>query len=271
MKDAAPADRASFIGEHFPGLGLVVRLGRGGFGEVWRVDDGSRHIVLKLLQPDAPRRRWQREVDAHRVVHSARIPGMIDAGAVVHDGRVTRWITQELVDGPNVRVMMREESWPSASDLARFARAVLQAVRDVHAAGLIFRDVSPGNIVLVGGRWDRPMLVDLGLVVPIDAPPAVRSRRAGTRAYKAPEQLGRDPVTPATDLFGVGVVCFKLAAQGGHPFLAAGERIGVGEAQERIAAGPRPLPAEHQMNERWLRRLLAFDPVDRLAGGLPPE
>ena len=108
------------------------------------------------------------------------------------------------------------------------------------------------------------MLVDLGLVVPIDAPASVRSKRAGTRAYKAPEQLRKDPVTPATDLFGVGVVCYKLAARGGHPFLASGERITAREALERIAAGPRRLPPEHRFNERWLHRLLAFDPSERL-------
>ena len=252
-----------FVRRAFPGLEPVVVLGRGGFGEVWRVRTAAGDRVLKLLAPDAPVRRWRREVDAHDRVRSARIPRMLDHGEVPHDDGTVRWLTLEYVEGPTVRTRMREEAWPAPSSLASFGRGVLEAVRDVHAAGLVFRDVSPGNVVLVDGSWSRPRLVDLGLAVAVDAPERSRSKRAGTKAYKAPEQLRKDPVTPATDLFGVGVVCYKLAAGGAHPFLAAGEKLSASEAQDRIAGGPRPLPAEHAVNERWIRRLLAFEPEER--------
>lgn len=259
----------AFIRHCFADLEPVSFLGKGGFGEVWRVRDGSDEVVLKLLEPDAPARRWRREVEAHRVVRSPRIPNLVDAGEVDWNGAVVRWLTLQHIDGPNVRMLMRDDAWPDPSRLAKFGRGVLQAVRDVHAAGLIFRDVSPGNIVLGSARWEQPFLVDLGLVVAANAPAKARARRAGTRAYKAPEQLRKDPVTAATDLFGVGVVCYKLAAHGAHPFLAAGERLTTIEAQQRIATGPRPLPDAQRFNEPWIRRLLSFDPGDRWAAKAP--
>ncbi len=256
-----------FIRRHFD-LEPVACLGAGGFGTVWRVRSGSDDAALKLLEADAPKRRWQREVDAHRAVRSNRVPELLDAGEVEADGSVVRWLLQRFIDGPSVRMMMRERSWPAPADLARYRDEILQAVGDVHAAGLVFRDVSAGNIVLDAGAWDRPFLVDLGLAIPAAAPVRDLARRAGTHAYKAPEQLRGEPVTPATDLFGIGVVCYKLASGGLHPFLSAGERLSAAEAQARISAGPRPLPAEQASNEPWIRGLLAFDPADRV--GTPP-
>ena len=240
-------------------------LGSGSFGQVWRVRSGDTDTVLKLLETDAPRRRWLREVDAYRAVRSPRIPEMLDAGELTIEGSVVRWLKLQFIDGPTIGRIVRCGVWPNPDDLARCAGGILQAVGDTHAAGLVFRDVSLHNIVLGDTRWDRPYLIDLGMAIRADASSRERARGGGTTAYKAPEQIREDPVTAATDLFGVGVVCYKLASRGLHPFLSAGEKLTVAETQERVAAGPRPLPVAQRSNEPWIRALLAFDPAQRKA------
>ncbi len=255
---------ADFVTAHFGDLRPVHHLGTGGFGEVWRVERDGVDVVLKLLRPDAPARRWRRERDALTAVRSERVPSLLGAGTLPSEEGPVRWILQDLVDGPSVRTQIRAGIYPSPSELRGMGRRLLQAVRDVHAAGFIFRDVSPGNVVLDQSEWTRPFLVDLGLAVRQDAPERTLQNRAGTRAYKAPEQLRREPVVPATDLFAVGVVCYKLAAEGRHPFVGKGEKLTAREANVRIASGPPRLPKEHQFNERWIRRLLAYEPTDRV-------
>ena len=158
------------------------------------------------------------------------------------------------------------ESGPFETERAiRFVQHVGAAVAHAHTRGLLHRDLKPSNVALHGGR---PVLLDFGVVWEFGD---VRRRppdRSGTPQYLAPEQIARDPLTPATDIYGLGALLFELLT-GERPF-RAGEENRRAPLEARYPQLAEPPRRAAQLNERVPEKLsavidkcLARDPLER--------
>jgi tetratricopeptide (TPR) repeat protein/predicted Ser/Thr protein kinase len=198
---------------------LERELGRGGFGSVHR----ARHAVhgtpaaVKLIvgatEPDDVL-RVEREAQAlARVQH----PGIV---RLLDHGRIARgwFLVMELVDGVSLDEVVRRGGPLAPMEAARLIESVARACEQVHAAGLVHRDVKPQNVVI--GADGQPRLIDFGLVRSLD--PLVPSLTAtgvlvGTPTFMAPEQVTAGRVDARADIYGLGGTLF-YALTGEVPF-----------------------------------------------------
>ena len=222
---SAPADPDWLApGETADGLELVRLLGRGGMGEVWEANDTRllRRVAVKFLhrgmaENAAARRRFAREARACAAVQHDNVVAVYNVGE--HRGRP--YLVMPLLEGETLAARLRRDGPLSADELARVGRAVATGLAALHAHGLTHRDIKPANIWL--GADGTVKLLDLGLAhahaaEPDEEPLGRFGVLLGTPAYMAPEQAGVEGVTPASDLFSLGIVLYQ-SATGVHPFL----------------------------------------------------
>lgn len=191
---------------------LGALLGRGGSSEVYECSHavhGDR-LALKLLR-DAADGAFQIEAKM-REVHHGSVVRVIDAGTDPATGR--GYLVMERLDGPDLATHLARGPLDEPT-----ARALLAAVADgmqaVHTSGLVHRDLKPANVMLHAGA---PRIVDFGIAKLLgDHAALVTSRRIGTLAYMAPEQLVGGRIAPSVDVWALGIMLFE-AVTGQRPF-----------------------------------------------------
>lgn len=208
-------------------------LGTGGTGSVYAAHDRvtGEIVAVKLLEAaltTADEARFRREVMALRLLRVHGVVRMLDDG--VHRGRP--FLVMQKLDGqpfPGVA----DRSW---SAMAPICRATLEALSQVHAAGIVHRDVKPSNVIVDANG--RPTLLDFGLARRLQDAIVTRSNMiVGSPAYLAPEQIQNGPLTPQTDLYAFGVMLFEaLAGQRPHQGTDWPSII-----RAKLLRGPRPL------------------------------
>jgi non-specific serine/threonine protein kinase/serine/threonine-protein kinase len=223
LAEAAPPEPAPVAaGTHLGSWRLGELLGRGGAGEVYRAerDEGgfAQVAAIKLLRPEAAgeleRFHAERRLLA-RLEHPA-IARILDGG-VAADGRP--YTVLEYVEGRPITEACRARRLGLSARLELF-REVCEAVDFAHRNLVVHRDLKPGNILV--GRDGRVKLLDFGIAKLLDEGGAREETWAPiTPDYAAPEQLTGEPVTTATDLWGLGVVLFELLSDE-RPFPSAG-------------------------------------------------
>ncbi|MFJ1868782.1 serine/threonine-protein kinase [Streptomyces sp. NPDC088097] len=198
---------------------LVGVLGSGGMGRVFlgRGPDGAA-VAVKIVHPNLLndgqadfRRRFVREVDAARGVGSPFTAAVVDADP---DAEVP-WLATEYVPGiPLSEAVTRFGPLPEAS-LLKLAGDLMSALADIHAAGLVHRDVKPSNIMM---GVDGPRLIDFGIARLTGSTGLTRTgQTVGTLGFMSPEQFERADVGPESDVFSAGAV-LAYAATGRPPF-----------------------------------------------------
>lgn len=182
---------------------LVGRLGAGGMAEVFfGRSRAGRPVAVKLIYPvfanDAGfRRRFRLEVEASRKVGGFHAAQVIDA-----DPDAERpWMVTAYVAGPSLEQVLREYQALPPDSVRVLGAGVAEALAAIHAAGVIHRDLKPSNILLAE---DGPHVIDFGIARAIDA--AGITARSGTAGFMAPEVLLGGPLTPACDVFALGMV-----------------------------------------------------------------
>jgi predicted Ser/Thr protein kinase len=196
---------------------LQDRLGEGGMGVVHLAcDPEGRQVAIKVLRPLAgedvnARRRLAREVETMRRVRSPYVAEVLDADVSgEHPYIVTRY-----VPGPTLDDMVRRQGPLSEAGVQRLALGLAEALRAIHAAGVVHRDLKPGNVMLTD---DRPVVIDFGIA---QAPEATRLTQTGmvmgTPGYLAPEVIEGKPSSPASDVHAWGATV-AYAATGRQPF-----------------------------------------------------
>lgn len=242
---------------------LIESAGTGGSAQVWRARDKRTgdEVALKRLHPivfadDAGRARLKREFEALRTLdepHIVRVRDLEigeDDAALVLDYVPGQSLADRLASGPPFEPA---EAVSVATDMA----AALSAA---HAAGIVHRDVTPGNILLDPN--DGARLTDFGIALGGDGVSAVTAtgELMGTLRYLAPEQLRGEPATPATDIHSLGAVTYEMLA--GRPPYEATTPVALAEAQAR---GAEPLRALDPALDNAVRRALSPNPNDRPA------
>ncbi|MGW4475677.1 serine/threonine-protein kinase [Nonomuraea sp. NPDC004354] len=250
---------------------LDTRIGAGGMGEVWRGEDIvlARTVAVKVLLPgrtDDPGfvARFQGEARAMATINHSGVVDVYDYGVhQVAGAGATVYLVMKFVDGePLDRLLQRlgRIAPDQAMELIAQAAGALQAVHD---QGIVHRDVKPGNLMVQ--RDGTLVLTDFGI-----ARQDVANRLTdagmvlGTAAYCAPEQAEGAPVTPAVDIYALGVVAYECLA-GIRPFDGDSP---VTIALKHIREAPPPLPADIPPAVRSVvERALSKDPARRWPSG----
>ncbi|MER5931881.1 bifunctional serine/threonine-protein kinase/ABC transporter substrate-binding protein [Streptomyces sp. NPDC002054] len=219
MRALTPAD-PSTVGGHR----LLGRLGSGGMGTVYlgRSPAGTL-LAVKVIRADhaadpAFRARFRREAEA-----AGRLSGrwVVPVVAADPDAREP-WLATPFVPGPSLSEAVGAYGPLPAGTVRTLGARLAEALAEVHAAGLVHRDVKPGNILLA---LDGPRLIDFGIAREAGAPTLTAVDAViGTPGYLAPEQArtgGPEP-SPASDVFSLGCVLVYAATGrgpfgGGHP------------------------------------------------------
>lgn len=249
------------------GASAAQFLGRGSFGETWKVTDhaGDIQAIKIVLDPNYPQELLQREVAGLRRVSSPRVVALHDVVLLPLPGGSRPALRFEFVTGGDVSGCLRSGGWPSADQVHVLIREVLVGVAALHAHETLHRDIKPENIALRGGDWASPVLLDLGLAKLLSGESLTQyPALMGTVPFMAPEQVRQEPARKTADVFAVGVVAFTLLARQ-HPFYdGRSAPVLSAEALQRMQAGPRSLPVGVPADVAdVILRLLAFEPHAR--------
>ncbi|MGP9020825.1 protein kinase domain-containing protein [Streptomyces sp. BR1] len=191
-------------------------------GRVWRAADEilDRTVAVKEMRMDdldAEDSRIRRE----RTLREARATARIDHPNVVRVYDVVEesdrlWIVMELVESRSLEQLLVQDGPVTPREAARIGLGLVEALREVHAVGVLHRDIKPGNVLL--GRTGRVVLTDFGIAAIQDATAlTVVGMLVGSPDYMAPERVGGKPQGPASDLWSLGATL--CAAVGGQsPF-----------------------------------------------------
>ncbi len=198
---------------------LLTLLGHGGAGEVWQAEDEvlARPVAVKLLRRldgdlmDATERFRTEAQSAARLLHP-NVVATYDVGTA--DGQV--FLVMELVNGPDLAKLLRSGGLPPVQQVADIAVQGARALDAAHAAGIVHRDVKPGNLLLAPNGTLK--ITDFGIAQAVGLDGATGPVLLGTAAYVSPEQVRGERATTASDWYSLGCVLYELLA-GEPPFV----------------------------------------------------
>jgi hypothetical protein len=179
-------------------------------------DPEGRPVAVKVLHPLGSegvnaRKRLAREVETMRRVRSPYVAEVLDADVT---GEFP-YIVTRFVSGPTLDEMVRTRGPLSGPGLRRLGHGMAEALTAIHAAGVVHRDLKPGNVMLAD---DRPIVIDFGIAQAGDATRLTQTGLVmGTPGYLAPEVIEGEPSSPASDVHSWGST-MVFAATGHLPF-----------------------------------------------------
>lgn len=263
---------------------LVSKLGAGGMGTVYlaEVIRGRKglatgaEVAVKILHahladdPDVLA-RFQREAGLGLRIRHPRVVSVLDVGHERQGGVDIHYLVMEVLRGRTLREVMDAEGPFSDARVVHYGRQVAEGLAEIHRVGAVHRDIKPGNLFLhaaEGPVEDHEVkIADLGLSRLLDAHTEISlpGTILGSVAYSAPEQLQGHAVTPAADLYALGVTLYEMASAV-NPFREGDLKACI---QAHLTRTPRPLselaPRASWFLERVVAMLMAKDPANRIA------
>lgn len=255
-----PTQGVSFGGRYE----LISRIAIGGMGEVWEATDHviGRTVAIKILKDEYMGdpgflERFRAEARHAALVNHEGIASVFDYG----EENGSAFLVMELVPGEALSTILeRETKLPPerALDIVAQTASALQAA---HAAGLVHRDIKPGNLLITPDG--RVKITDFGIARIADQVPLTATGQVmGTVQYLSPEQASGHPASPATDIYSLGIVAYESMA-GRRPFTGESQ---VAIAMAQINEQPPPLSDEIPEPVRNLvLAMIAKKPEDRPA------
>ncbi|MER6050951.1 serine/threonine-protein kinase [Streptomyces sp. NPDC001793] len=265
MAEAASVDEGRLVAGRYR---LVERIGQGGMGTVWRARDEllGRQVAVKRLhvspQLDADElatrhARTTREAQAAARINHPNVVGVHD----VVDDEGSPCIVMEYVPsstlGDAIKEAARSGTYLTPREAARIGRGMIAALRAAHSAGVLHRDVKPGNVLL--GEDGRVVLTDFGIAVATGTTTLTKTGElVGSIDYLAPERVKGSTPGPASDLWALGATLYQ-AVEGKPPF----RKNTAVETAYAIAVDPLEAPRNAGQLGALIEALLAKEPGDR--------
>jgi serine/threonine protein kinase len=264
--------RSRTIGATIAHYRIAGQLGIGGMGVVYDAEDIrlSRRVALKFVS-DGPSddaeavRRLRREAEMIGSLSHPHICPIYDTAE--HEGRVC--IVMERLDGTNLKMYMLRKALET-SEILDIAVQITKALEAAHGAGIVHRDIKPGNIFITNTGLVK--VLDFGLArrfqgalsedMDVDGS-TIPGRPIGTVNYMAPERIQQLPADPRSDLFSLGVVIYEMATER-LPFAGSSLTETLTNLFDRAPVPLRSLsPGRPAGLERIVNKLLAKRPEDR--------
>jgi serine/threonine protein kinase len=251
---------------------LLERLGSGGMGTVWRARDVGLHreVAIKEVRPaDAAlfennpalaAQQRERVMRESRALARLQHPNVVSIYQIIEsDDSPYPWIVMELVRGTSLDARLRDGVL-APSEAARIGRDVLGALRAAHAAGILHRDVKPGNVLL---RQDgSAVLTDFGIAALHDSTVLTATGELiGSPEYIAPERLHGDETKTASDFWSLAMLLY-VAVEGYNPM----RRATTMATLAAVMTDPVPPPRRAGPLGAALSAVLVHDPAARPPG-----
>ncbi|MDO9397287.1 MAG: serine/threonine protein kinase [Herbiconiux sp.] len=207
---------------------LSSRIAIGGMGEVWQATDLviGRTVAIKILKDEylgdpGFLERFRAEARHAALVNHEGIANVFDYG----EEEGSAYLVMELVPGEALSTILEREHVLSTDRVLDIVAQTALALQAAHAAGLVHRDIKPGNLLITPDG--RVKITDFGIARIADQVPLTATGQVmGTVQYLSPEQASGQPASPTTDIYSLGIVAYECLA-GKRPF--------TGESQVAIA------------------------------------
>ncbi|SBT51819.1 serine/threonine-protein kinase [Micromonospora narathiwatensis] len=257
---------AQLLGERYR---LIEQLGAGGMSVVWRGYDEvlGRQVAIKVLasrlaSDRAFRHRIRVEAQAAARLCHPNITNVYDYGESEQAGVTVPYVVMELVDGGPLSSRLGRGGRLTWRESVTIGAEVASALATAHARGVVHRDVTPGNVMLTP---TGVKVVDFGISALVgESDKGPDGALLGTPAYLAPERLDNGQVSPATDVYAVGLLLYRMLT-GRLPWQAS---TTTQMLQAHMYRDPDPMPPVAGLPdevEELVRRCLAKRPEDRPA------
>jgi serine/threonine protein kinase len=245
---STPTPPDNFLGTRIGNYYVDALIGVGGMGRVYKATarDGTC-VALKIIKADFARdetfrRRFKREARIAQTVQNAHVVPVLDTG----EQNGLPYLVAKFIEGDSLQEKIEHDGRLDVPTTVRICAQVADGLRALAEAGMVHRDVKPGNILL--DHDDRAYLTDFGLAKDSQASILTMPGQAlGSMDYMAPEQIRGEPITGAADIYSLGCVVFECLT--GRP----------------------PFADRHGMRVLWAH--LQDEPPDPSAGrsDMPPE
>ncbi|PXX62969.1 serine/threonine-protein kinase [Nocardia tenerifensis] len=246
-------------------------IATGGMGQVWEALDTrlDRRVAVKVLKSEFSadptfRHRFRTEARTTAQLNHPGIAGIYDYGETTDpQGSETAYLVMELVQGEPLNTVLNRLGRLSVGQGLDMLEQTGRALDVAHRAGVVHRDVKPGNILVT--PTGQVKITDFGIAKAVDASPVTKTGMVmGTAQYIAPEQAVGEDATAASDVYSLGVVGYEALA-GTRPFSGDGA---ITVAMKHVRETPPPMPSDLPPNVRELIEItMGKDPKARYSRG----
>ncbi|MBF6164461.1 protein kinase [Streptomyces gardneri] len=246
-------------------------IATGGMGQVWEALDTrlDRRVAVKVLKSEFSadptfRHRFRTEAKTTAQLNHSGIAGIYDYGETIDpQGSEIAYLVMEFVQGEPLNTVLNRLGRLSVAQGLDLLEQTGRALEVAHRAGVVHRDVKPGNILVT--PTGQVKITDFGIAKAVDASPVTKTGMVmGTAQYIAPEQAVGEDATAASDVYSLAVVGYEVLA-GQRPFTGEGALT---VAMKHVRETPPPMPADLPGNVRELIEItMEKDPTRRYASG----
>ena len=263
-----PLKNGAVIAQRYRLLRLIAT---GGMGQVWEAMDNrlDRKVAVKVLKAEFSEdpeflQRFRFEARTTAQLNHPGIAGVYDYGETRDEaGESLAYLVMELVNGEPLNAVLGRIGRLPLGHALDMLEQTGRSLQVAHSAGVVHRDVKPGNILITPAGLVK--ITDFGIAKAVDASPVTKTGMVmGTAQYIAPEQALGEEATSASDVYSLGVVGYEVLS-GTRPFVGDGALT---VAMKHVRDTPAPLPSDLPPGVRELIEItMAKDPAARYANG----